>query len=139
MHAIASVPLEREAIDGEVADVAEMNRKGATLPHGDVPHCYVPDVVQQNDTVGGGHGLELGGVATQVAVRFSAGGCQCRPDAAFDGDVGVRLRVRWYGLIGKAEDVFVANHAGVAAGFEPDLRFRICGEFLARLQHERTV
>lgn len=59
MHAIASVTVQRESINSEVADVTEMHRKGATLPHGDMAHRCMADVVQQDHTVRAGHGILL--------------------------------------------------------------------------------
>jgi hypothetical protein len=69
MHAIASVTVERQAIDGELlADVAEMDGEGPALAHGDVAHAHLADVVEQDDAVGAWHGLELRGMTALVAV-----------------------------------------------------------------------
>ncbi|TSA05791.1 MAG: hypothetical protein D4R77_07435 [Planctomycetaceae bacterium] len=139
MHTITSVAVERQALDGEVANVAEMDRKGATLSYGDVAHGRTADVVQQDDTVRARHGILLRRSATLVAIAVLRTSCQGRPDTAFDGDVGVGLRVTGHSHVRKADDVLIAHHAGVAARLEADLGVEISGELLARLQDDGAI
>ena len=71
-----------------------------------------------------GDGLELRGSAAMVAVVVFDAVRQRGPDAAFDGDVGVGLRVFGHGSVMEADEIGIAHHAGVAAGFEADLGIR---------------
>ena len=94
--------------------LAQMDGEGLALPHGEVAHGDAPDVLQEDDAVGAEDGILFGRRATQVAVDLGAACRQRRPDAAFDGDVGVELRVGGHRLVREAGNMLVADHAGVA-------------------------
>lgn len=89
--------------------------------------------------MGAGNGLLLGGKAALVTIGVLRAIRQRGPDAALDGDIGVGLRVFGHGPIMETDDVFIANHAGVAAGFEADLGIRSGSKCLAGLQEDWTI
>jgi len=81
MHAIPPVTIQRDAIDSELLRVAEMHGEGLALPHANVSQSNSAGVMQQDDTVSAGHGIQFGGRTAHVAVRSFVTRRKRRPDA----------------------------------------------------------
>ena len=139
MDAVTTLTIERDAVDHEGPDVAEVDSERPALADGDVTHGRTPHVVQEDHAVAAGYGRLPGGMPARIAVGFARCGRERRPDSARDRDVRVGPTVGGGRPVCEADDVRVAHHAGVAAGHEADLRLGVGDERRAGGEHERAV
>ena len=138
MHAVPAGFFQGDVFYPELPRVRQMYAEGPALADGEVLHRDAADVLEQDDAVRAEGGICFRGEAEAITVE--AGGIrQGRPDAPFDGDIGVAGLISRRGPGVQGDDMFVAYHAGVAVRLETDLGGRVGAELMTGFQDQRSV